>query len=284
VRRREFLGAAAASALAATTGLRAGCQTNAWRIPDFPAFLGVLDRIHAHGYAGFETGFRNLQKRFDDAKATRSEIERRGLVFLGIHIFLLEYDPETSVAPWDLLASVADGGAALGAERLILSGRSVADPGARKKKAQALNRAGEHAKKRGLQLAYHNHDAEFRNGAAEIEELAASTDAGLVHFVMDAGHAWFGGGDAAKFLDRHHRRIDGMHLRDFRRRGASPEDPDPQVVLGQGVNDLAPLAAVVRKRGWRGWVINEEERLNDGRPGDVAIGPARAHIKKLFGV
>ncbi len=282
--RREFLAAATSVAFGKSKGVRAGCQSNAWRIPDYPAFLGVLDRIKAHGYAGFETGFRNLQKRFGDTVATRLEMEKRGLVFLGIHIFLLEYDPETSIAPWDLLASVADGGAALGAERLILSGRSLADAGARKNKAAALNRTGEYARKRGLQLAYHNHDAEFRNGGAEIEELMAATDGGLVRMVLDAGHAWFGGGDVPAFFNKHHQRIDGMHLRDFRRRGATKEDPDPQVALGLGVNDLAPLVAAVRRHRWQGWVINEEERLNDGRPGDTAIGPARAHVRKLFGV
>lgn len=281
MRRREFLAAPLAAAAAPTTGLRAGCQTNAWRIPDFTAFLGVLDRIRAHQYAGFETGFRNLQKYFADLADARREIGQRRLVFLGIHIFLLEYDPATSIAPWDLLTTVADGGAALGAERLILSGKPLSDAKARKSKAEALQRAGEYCGKRGLQLAYHNHHLEFGQGGAEMEELMASTG---IRLVMDAGHAWFGGGDAVGFLRRYHARIDGMHLRDFRRRGAAKEDPDPQVVLGQGMNDLRPMAAAVRETKWRGWLINEEERLNDGRPGDTAIEPARAHIRKLWGV
>ncbi len=270
--------------MAPASGLRAGCQTNAWAIADHAGFLHALDRIHAHGYSGFETGFRNLQARFGEAKSVRAGIEARQLTFLGIHIFLLEYDRETSIAPWDLLTRVADGGAALGAERLILSGASIADKTARSRKYAALNRGGEYCRKKGMRLAYHNHDREFRDGGAEIEELMSGCDPGLVSVLMDAGHAWFGGADAAAFLERHRGRIDGMHLRDFRRRGATEADPDPQVALGQGVNRLEPLAEAVRKAGWRGWLINEEERLNNIKPGDAAVGPAREHVHKIFGV
>lgn len=281
--RREFAVAAAAPLLnAAPGGPRAGCQTNAWAIADYAGFLQAIDRVKAHSYAGFETGFRNVQSRFDSPAQARAEIAQRGLVFLGIHIFLLEYDPHTSIAPRDLIERVATGGAALGAERLILSGRSLTDPSQRRAKHDALSRASDFCAKLKLRLAYHNHDVEFRNG--EIEELLVNTKSSGVRLVMDAGHAWIGGADVPAFLRRHHARIDGMHLRDFRRRGAAPEDPDPQVVLGQGINDLRPLAAAIRDLRWSGWVINEEERLNNIKPGDSAVQPARAQVRKVFGV
>lgn len=282
--RREFAATAAAAPLlgAAAASPRAGCQTNAWPIADYAGFLQAIDRVKAHRYAGFETGFRNVQSRFGSAAQARAEIAQRGLVFLGVHIFLLEYDPATSIAPRDLIERVAKGGASLGAERLILSGRSLPDPKQRRAKHDALNRAADFCAKLEMKLAYHNHDIEFRNG--EIEELLTNTKSSGVRLVMDAGHAWIGGADVPAFLRRHHARIDGLHLRDFRRRGAMPEDPDPQVVLGQGINDLKPLAAAIRQIRWSGWVINEEERLNNIKPGDSAVEPARAHVRKIFGV
>lgn len=257
---------------------RAGCQTNAWRIdPSNPdSLLGVLERIRHYGYAGYETGFRNLQERFDDAAATRKAVEKYGLEFLGCHIFLLEYDKDTAIAPVELIERVAKGASALGARRLILSGASVRTTGSLNRKAAALNAAGKRCKGLGLQLAYHNHDKEFLAGGEEIESMLRITDGELLHLVMDAGHAWLAKADVPAFFRRHAERIDGIHLRDFK--------GNDQVPLGEGVNDLKPLAAAIAAKGWSGWLINEEERLNDGRPGDAAVEPARKHVRRIFGV
>jgi sugar phosphate isomerase/epimerase len=283
ITRREFASALAAPGLPAPPARpRAGCQTNAWPIDGYAGFLEVLERVKAHGYAGFETGFRNVQPRFDSAAQAREEIGSHGLVFLGVHIFLGEYDPSTSIAPRDLIERVARGGAALGAQRLILSGRSISGKAERRAKHDQLGRMADFCARLDMKLAYHNHDTEFRNG--EIEELLENTKSNGLQLVMDAGHAWIGGADVPEFLRRHHNRIDGMHLRDFRRRGPSPDDPDPQVPLGRGINDLKALAAAIAEAGWSGWLINEEERLRNIKPGDAAVAPARSHVRKIFGV
>ena len=54
--------------------------------------------------------------------------------------------------------------------------------------------------------------------------------------------------------------------------------------LGKGEFDLKPLAAAVRTAKWSGWLINEEERLNDYKPGDSAVIPARKALRDIFGV
>jgi inosose dehydratase len=274
--RREWI-AAAPALLYAAGGLRAGCQTNAWRInPDnFSEVLAVLDKIKGYGYQGFETGFRNVQGQFANAAAARTEIEKRGLRFLGCHIFLLQYDAETSVAPADLIESAAKGAAALGAERLILSGASASGDGAKlKKKIRALEAIARRVRVHGLQLAYHNHDLEFRNSGHEIEAMLAGTE--RLRLIMDAGHAFRGGADVPAFLMRHAKRIDGMHLRDFMN--------GEQVPLGQGEVNLKAVAEAIRGANWQGWIINEEERLNDVKPGDAAVAPARAALKSVFGI
>jgi inosose dehydratase len=282
--RREFLIAAplaTAMGQISSSRLRAGCQTNAWPIADFPQFLDVLERIRKLDYQGFETSYRNLQNRFDKVGETKPQIANKHLRFLGIHIFLLQYDSETSVAPRPLIVQVATGGAALGAERLILSGQGLGASGppdrvAVRKKAAALTSAAEYCRGLKMGLAYHNHDVEFRYGAVQMDGLLAETDPKQVHLILDAGHAFVGGADVVKFFMRHHARIDGMHLRDFR--------GGKQVPLGQGEFDLRPLAAAVRETGWSGWLINEEERPNDVRPGDAVVEPARRHLRNVFGV
>jgi sugar phosphate isomerase/epimerase len=277
--RRCFLAAAAAMPLVAESGLRAGCQTNAWRIDpnNFDSFLAVLDRVRNYGYHGFETGFRNVQGRFDRIAETRKSIEARGLEFLGCHIFLTKYDDATSIAPADLIESVIKGAAALGAKRVILSGAACRqDSAALKRKATALNDTARKCHQHGIGLAYHNHDLEFLNNAAEMEAMLRLTDAGLLHLLLDAGHVIRARMDVAKFFTLHAARIDGVHLRDFKR--------GDQVPLGEGDVDWKPLIAAIRKTNWSGWIINEEERLNDVKPGDRAVAPARAAVKRLFGV
>ncbi len=275
--RRELLFALAA---APGTGPRPACQTNAWRIDPgkFSEVLAVLEKIRRYGFEGFETGFRNVEGQFARASRAREEMARFGMRFLGVHIFLLEYDHATSIAPWELISRVAAGAAALGAERLILSGRGLTsgnslDRGALDRKVAALDRTGESSSQQGLRLAYHNHDAEFAREGEEIEALLARTS---MRLILDAGHVRRARSSVVDFFRRHHRRIDGIHLRDFR--------GDEQVPLGQGEYDLKPLAAAIREAGWGGWLIAEEERLNDVKPGDAAVAPAREGLRRLFGV
>jgi len=93
-----------------------GCQTNAWPIAarDFSSVMGAIQKIRNYGYEGFETGFANVEGQFDRAENARRQLDAAGVRFFGVHIFLTQYDPATSVAPADLYQRVAIGGAKLG--------------------------------------------------------------------------------------------------------------------------------------------------------------------------
>ncbi len=280
--RREVLRAAAG--LAAGRVLRAakamkvhlGCQTNAWAIDprDFSNVLEIIRKVKDYGYEGFETGFANVQGQFDDPAAARAKLDAIGLKFIGVHIFLNQYDAATHVAPAELYERVATGGAKLGAERLILSGTPPEDEAGRKRKADALNRAGGFAQNLGLKLAYHNHGPEFANHGEEIEFLLRETDPARVWLLVDAGHAFRVGADIPGFIRKHYRRLTGLHIRDTRHGKETP--------LGTGEFPLEGVAAAIRETGWSGWVINEEERVG-GKPGDDAIKPARDALFRVFG-
>lgn len=250
---------------------RAGCQTNAWRInpQNFAEVLAVVEKIRGYGYAGFETGFRNVQTQFENPREARAKFDATGMHLIGVHIFLNDYDPATGTAPMDLIERVATGAASLGAERLIVSGAPCRSP-------EALNRAGKFCASKRLRLCYHNHGPEFAQAGPPIETILAQTDPHLVSLMMDAGHAFHSGANVLDFFNRHHQRIDGMHLRDWKN--------GEQVILGEGEFDLKPLAAAIRKHHWTGWIMNEEERLNDIKPGDSAVKPAREQLRKVFGV
>jgi sugar phosphate isomerase/epimerase len=277
IARRSFLFGIPALARAAGK-IHAGSQTNAWPIDpkNFKSLLDVLAALKGMGFEGYETGFRNLQAHFAQPREARARLDDSGLRFFGIHVFLLSYDPQTSIAPWELLQTVADGGAALGAERLIVSGGSTPDPAALSRKAKALDRIGKYCREKGLKFGYHNHDAEFRENGMQIEGLLHQTNPELVHLIFDAGHALEGGAKVSGFFSKYSGRIDGIHLRDARQH--------KEVPLGQGDYDWRPLAAAAQSADWDGWVLSEEERLSGEKPGEAAIRPAREAIQRLFGV
>lgn len=280
--RRELIALVPASLLAFKSELRMGCQTNSWPIDPkkLSSFASVLDKMKAFGFQGFETSFRNVQEHSGEPGEVRSMIAKSGQRFLGVHIFLLAYDPTSHVAPADLYRKVVDGAAPMGAERLILSGSpattdGVLDRAAIQRKCAALNAAAAYAKSKGMRFAYHNHGPEFANGAVEMEALYAGSDPNLVHFIFDTGHARRAKADVPAFLLKHHSRIDGIHLRDLSDRPG--DNPD------LGAFDLKGLAAAIDKVKWSGWLIVEEENAI-GKAGDDAVRPAREALRAQFGI
>lgn len=273
--RRVLLAGFGASCLALPQSkFSLGCQTNAWAVDpaNFDSLLAVLGTIRDLGFRGFETGFRNLQSQADNANPARKRIEETGLQFFGVHVFLTNYDPVTGIAPADVYERVAATGAALGAQRMILSGRPARDASSVAHKVEGLNRAASFAAKAGLKFAYHNHGPEFENSAREMQALLDGTDPGTVAFLLDAGHAFRAGADLPTFIKAHHTRLAGLHLRDFR--------DGRQVPLGAGTFPLRPVAAALKSTGWSGWVLAEEEREDGSKPGEKAAGPAFTAMKK----
>ena len=276
-RRTLLLGAPALFAAPKNNGVRVGCHTNAWPVDpkNTESLMAVLGTIKALGFEGFETGFLNLRSQFAKPDATYDRLKKTGLRFLGIHVSLSRYDPQTFIGSAGLLQEVAEGGKALGAERLIVSGDSTVHPLALRAKADALNRIAKYCKNTGLGCAYHNHAAEFADGGAQIAGLVNQTDAG-VHFLLDTGRAIAAGANVAAFFAKNWRRIDGIHLNDARAEQVVP--------LGQGEYDFAPLAKEIQASSWRGWLVTGEERLNDEKSGDAAVRQTREVIHTVFGV
>lgn len=261
ISRRSLLLGAPASLLAAKPGaIRAGCQTSAWPVDpkDFDSLVGVLTTIKRLGFEGFETGFVNVRGQFAHAGAAYERIRKTGLRFSGIHIALKTYDPQTAIASSGLLEQVADGGKELGAERLIVSGGSTVHPLALRAKAEALGRIAKYCKGVGIGCAYHSQGYDYQDGGAQINSLASMTDPS-VHFVVDAG------ANAADFLGKNWRRVDGVHL-----------------PLGQAESDWDALAKAIHASQWRGWLVIAEERAPGEKQGEA--GPAREALRRTFGV
>ncbi len=293
--RREFLGAigaiagggalvscglsvAQAQESKAASGIRFGTQTNAYAIDpkNFDTFLAALEKVRAVGFEGFETGFRNVMGQFASPEDARAKIAGTGLTFFGIHIFLPHemYDTTTLIAPSSLYEKVAEGGRSLGARNLIVSGAAASDTSQLKAKVAGLNAAGSYCKSLGLGFAYHNEEPESGSKLNELEVLTTQTDPQTVKFLFDVGHLFNVGGDVVAFIGKHHERILGLHLRDYK--------DHQQVVLGTGDLPLAEIARTLERLHWKGWVETEEERLDGIKHGDEYLRPAFAAMKEAF--
>ena len=253
-----------------------GCQANAWQLKpdDFPGLLEAFGKAKALGYVGVECNVRFVQGQFARAAEARKEMEATGVKYIGAHMSMNQ-------SKTDAFAQLAANVAAIGAQRIVMSGTGLSPEGkfeeaALKAKAVELERLGKICVQNGTRMAYHNHNPEFANHNAEIEGLAKSTSAELVDFLMDAGHGTLGGGSPADFMAAHSKRIFGCHVKTF-------HGKDEQKPLGEGDFGFEALAAAIKQTNWKGWIISEE----GGNPryyGSAALGPDRQYIRKVFGV
>lgn len=79
-----------------------------------------------------------------------------------------------------------------------------------------LNRAGEMARKAGLQLCYHNHAFEWgqMDGKRVFDRMFGKTDPKLVQFEVDVFWLSVGGVSPTEFLNEHAGRVPLVHLKD----------------------------------------------------------------------
>ena len=129
--------------------------------------------------------------------------------------------------------------------------------------ARTLNRLGAQLRELGVTLAYHNHDAELRQGGREFHHMLTATDPANVKLCLDAHWIFRGCGDSevAVFdaLEHYHNRIVELHLRqstggiwteDFRMQGdidynrlfafLQRQKITPHLVLEQAVEEQSP--------------------------------------------
>jgi sugar phosphate isomerase/epimerase len=112
-----------------------------------------------------------------------------------------------------------------------------------------LNEIGAKVQAEGLQLAYHNHEIEFRpvDGQLPWDILMANTDPKLVTYQIDVGNLTFGGGDAVATLSKYPGRYFSLHCKDFLPGQAS-------VPVGQGNLDWKKILAIAKAQNIKSYV------------------------------
>lgn len=286
--RRSLLAASAGIFAARLPGAkktpRPGCQANGWNLDPahFDMLLTAIREMKQLGFQGFETNLRFVEPQLDRVSEAKAQLGRIGLEFIAAHTNLPDYEKLGPEKAADEISKSAEQAKKFGAHAIVVSHKGLSPTGefsaqALDRKTRALNLAGERCAAAGLTLAYHNHQPEFRNHAAEELGLIRGTDPKVVSLMMDIGHAWLADPHAISVFEAHSARAFGLHVRDFHNRVSVP--------LGQGEFPLKELARAIERTGWSGWLIDEEERPNDpDKPGMEATGPSRKTMKEIFGV
>jgi sugar phosphate isomerase/epimerase len=208
-------------------------------------FKSTLHAVAEIGYAAVEfAGYGNLSSR-----EMAAILADEGLQAIGSHVGLpaLEKDFEREIN------YALDLGCTLlvvpSIEEKWRSGEGM------KRLGDILNEYARHAQKRGVTLAYHNHDFEFRadtDGELIIDKLIAATDPTLVELELDTYWAAFAGVDPIGFIHKHAERIVALHLKDM--------TPDRQFAeVGDGTLDIAGFTEAAQAAGTRYYIVENDD-------------------------
>jgi sugar phosphate isomerase/epimerase len=215
-------------------------------------FEGTLRAVAAIGYEGVEL----FDLHGHEPEVVGGWLERLGLVACGRHagLDLLE----------SRLAVLADEARAIGWRRVAVSWldpSTLEDPGLPGRLAAVAVAARE----LGLELGFHNHDAELRplaTGRTFFDDLPSE-----LFLELDLGWAWYAGVDPVSLLDRARGRCPLVHVKDFRSREGRDFCP-----VGDGAVGYERVAPAAVEAGAE-WLLVEQDETD---------GPALDAVRRSY--
>jgi sugar phosphate isomerase/epimerase len=173
-------------------------------------FEGTLAKVAALGYKEVEfAGY------FDKSpQEVKAALAKSGLTSPSTHV---GYDLLT-----DKFSKVIDDSLAIGHSFIVnpwIDDTIRNQPGAWKRAADRFNRAGEMAKRAGLQFAYHNHHFEFVpvEGKAPLDLILETCDPALVTIELDLCWASAAGQDPVAWFKKYPGRFPMVHVKGLKR-------------------------------------------------------------------
>ena len=287
-----------------------------WGILDFDpthplGFDVLLDEIQQTGYAGTELGAWGFMP--TEPKKLDAELKARMLAMVGAFVQCSLSDEkehaageETAVRTAALLAAVhrlqPDAPAppvvlsdTIGANkgRTLRAGR-IADadgltPSQWDTFAKGANRIAAAVREHtGLRTVFHHHCAAFVETPDEVKALMDRTDPKLLGLCLDTGHYTVGGGDPVEALKLYGDRVWHVHFKDCQpglvSSGLSYDDAVSKELfceLGKGVVDFRSMIAGLDARGYKGWVVVEQDILPGAGNPKASAGRNREYLKGL---
>lgn len=158
-----------------------------------------------------------------------------------------------------------------------------------------MNRLAEIAEEKGMKVSLHHHMGTGVQTPAEIDNFLDKTNKN-VYLLYDSGHIVFSEGNvqaAYDLLKKHIDRIVHVHVKDIRKEvyeQAKKEDwyflqavkEGVFTVPGDGMIDFKPIFEILKKTGYKGWVLVEAEQdPAKANPLEFAM-KAMAYMKKIM--
>jgi inosose dehydratase len=261
----------------------------------------VLDEIAQTGYAGTELGDWGFMP--TDPTELRSEVAQRNLDLIAAFVPVAMADPaaheegaERAVRTARLLRD-AGGAAAL----IVLADDNGSVPSRERNAgrigpehglsaeqwtifAAAADRiASAVSEQAGLRTVFHPHCGGYVETVPEIDELMGRTDPQRLGLCLDTGHLLYAGGDPLDVIERYASRIWHVHFKDCDRAVAERARREEAgylaavraqlfCELGAGAVDFAEVIGALRRHGYDGWIVVEQDVFPGyGTPAESAL-------------
>ncbi len=180
----------------------------------------MLRNIASTGIRGYEP----IIDSTDELKGLSDRLDKHRLVMRSIYVNSVLHDESKVDQSVAQVVAIAKAARQLGATIVVTNPSPIRWGGSEDKddaqlrfQAKALNLLGDRLRNLGVTLAYHNHDAELRNGAREFHHMLTATESKNVKFCLDSHWIFRGCGDSqvAIFdaMQHYQDRIVELHLR-----------------------------------------------------------------------
>ena len=208
-------------------------------------FAGTIEKVAKIGYREVEfAGY------FDNPpKEVKGLLDKNGLTAPSAHIDLEHITTK--------LPEVIEAAKVVGHQYIVcpwMPEELRGDAEGWKRVAQSLNKAGADIKKAEMQLAYHNHNFEFKdfNGKLGYDILLEEADPNLVKMEMDLYWTTKAGADPLKYFAKHPRRFPLVHVKDMDKSGDFAE-------VGSGTIDWKPIFAKSQQAGIKHYFVEQDQ-------------------------
>jgi inosose dehydratase len=297
--RREFTLGAGALALA-------GFSSRVFAAKAFPITFGyaaitwgdagvkqAISEIAAAGFPGVQLRA-NILKEYTDPAVLKAELAKLKLTFACYSGGGPSPDPTKRAQDVEKFMVGAKFAKAAGAQLIQATSPNrkglTVDAALLKSCGETLTEIGKQTAAIGLPLAFHNHMDQLGESPAEIDAILAASDPKYVKLLLDTGHYAAAGGDPAKAIKAHAKRLVLLHIKDVADRpDAVAKDGKPAkkyefVELGQGKVDFPALFAALKEAKFKGWTVVELDSVPPGRaPKDAAVAN-KAFLEKTLSV
>ncbi len=169
-------------------------------------------------------GFEAMGNSPEQVRSLGPLLELNQLEMRSIYVNSVLHDAGRAAQSIDEALAIAEAAKPLGVQVVVTNPSPIRWGGPENKnddelmeQASNLDQLGKSLKRMGLTLAYHNHDAELREGGREFHHMLTATDPEVVKFCLDSHWVFRGCGDSEVALFdavQHYReRIVELHLR-----------------------------------------------------------------------